>query len=87
MTAWTRQGEIMGIVVEMKGGSRMIVDCEDGKERMCRIPGKIRRKVWIKEGDYVLIIPWSVQGDEKADIEYRYTAMQAEQLRRKGIIK
>jgi len=82
-----RPGEIMGIVTDMKGGSRMLVQCEDGKERMARIPGKIRRQVWIRNGDYVLVTPWPVEGDEKADIAYRYTAVQAEQLRRKGIIK
>ena len=82
-----RPGEIMGVVMEMKGGSRMMVQCEDGKERMARIPGKIRRQVWIRAGDYVLVLPWSVEGDEKADIAYRYTSLQAEQLRRKGILK
>ncbi len=82
-----RPGEIMGIVTDMKGGSRMTVQCEDGKERMARIPGKIRRQVWVRPGDYVLVVPWSVEGDEKADIAYRYTAVQSEQLKRKGIIK
>ncbi len=82
-----RPGEIMGIVTEMKGGSRMIVQCEDGKERLCRIPGSIRRRVWVRVGDYVLITPWPVEGDTRGDIAYRYTALQAEHLKRKGVIK
>lgn len=81
-----RKGEILGKVIELKGGSRMTVACLDGKERMCRIPGKIRRGVWIKENDVVLILPWSVEGDEKADIAYRYTRVQVESLQRRGII-
>jgi len=81
-----RRGEILGKVTALLGGSRMRVTCVDGKERMCRIPGKIRRRVWVKEGDVVLIVPWSVEGDEKADIAYRYTRVQAESLQRKGII-
>jgi translation initiation factor 1A len=81
-----RKGEILGKVLELKGGSRMLVACLDGKERMARIPGKIRRGVWIKENDVVLVVPWSVEGDEKADIAYRYTRVQVEALQRRGVI-
>ena len=81
-----RPGEILGIVLSMHGGARMLVQCQDGKERMCRVPGKIKRAIWVREGDYVLIVPWSVEGDEKGDISYRYTRVQAEQLRRRGLI-
>jgi translation initiation factor 1A len=82
-----RKGEIFGIVKEMYGGSRMRVECADGKERLCRIPGKIKNRVWVKPNDVVLIIPWSVEGESKADIAYRYTRTQVEQLERKGILK
>ena len=81
-----RPGEIFGIVKEMKGGARMMVECMDQKERLVRVPGKIKRNVWVKEGDLVLIKPWSVEGDEKADIAYRYTALQAQQLRNRGVL-
>ncbi|MFH0971740.1 MAG: translation initiation factor eIF-1A [Candidatus Micrarchaeota archaeon] len=82
-----RKGEIVGIVKEMYGGSRMRVECADGKERLCRIPGKIKMRVWIKPNDVVLVMPWSVEGDSKADIAYRYTRVQAETLSRKGVLK
>lgn len=81
------EGELVCVVSEQMGGSRLTVQCEDGKERMCRIPGRIRRKLWIKNGDYVCVTPWSIEPDEKCDLEYRYTAVQAEQLKQKGIIK
>ncbi len=82
-----RKGEIFGVVMAMQGGARMIVQCEDGKERLCRVPGAIKRQVWVREGDVVLIMPWSVEGDEKADIAYRYTRLQVEKLRQRGIFK
>ncbi|MFQ5406621.1 MAG: translation initiation factor eIF-1A [Candidatus Micrarchaeia archaeon] len=82
-----RENEIFGIVTELLGGSRMRVQCKDGHERLARIPGKIRRKLWIKVSDLVLVTPWSVESNEKADIAYRYTKPQVEQLRRRGIIK
>lgn len=81
-----RPGEILGKVIELKGGSRMTVNCLDGKERMARIPGKIRRRVWVKEGDVVIIKPWSVEGDQKCDIAYRYTRVQVDALQRRGVI-
>ncbi len=80
-------GEVLGIVTELHGGSRMKAQCQDGKERMVRIPGKIRKKLWIKVGDYLLVKPWSVESDAKGDIEYRYTFNQVDILRRKGFIK
>ncbi|AGB05096.1 eukaryotic/archaeal initiation factor 1A [Aciduliprofundum sp. MAR08-339] len=77
------KGEMFGIVDKILGGSRMIVMCADGKSRMARIPGKIKRRMWIKEGDLVVIRPWDFQ-DEKADVIYRYTRTQASYLSRNG---
>ncbi len=82
-----RPGEILATVVEQLGGSRMIAQCADGKERLCRIPGRVRKKLWIKNGDWILITPWSIEPDTKCDLEYRYTNVQVEQLKLKGIIK
>ena len=80
-------GEVLGKVLELHGGSRMTIACDDGKTRMCRIPGKVRRKIMINPGDICAVKPWSVESDEKGDIEYRYTRVQAEQLRQKGLLK
>jgi len=81
------EGEMFAVVIQQMGGSRMTVQCEDGKQRLARIPGRVRRKLWIKEGDYLVIKPWEVQGDEKCDLEYRYTFVQVEALRRKNLLK
>ncbi len=82
-----RPGEIIGIVTEMVGGARMRVQCSDGKERLCRVPGKIRRRIWVRTGDYVIVNPWSVEGDEKADIAFRYTKVQSDALKARGLLK
>ncbi len=78
--------EVLAIVEKMLGGRRVIVQCEDGVERMARIPGRLKRKQWINVGDVVIIVPWEFQ-DEKADLIHRYTRPQAEWLRRKGYLK
>ena len=82
-----RGREILGIVESMLGSNKLRVRCQDNKIRICRIPGALRRRIWMKEGDAVLIEPWEIQCDEKADIVLMYTHTQASWLRRKGILK
>jgi translation initiation factor 1A len=77
--------EVFGVVTEHNGGNHVRVQCKDGVNRMGRIPGRMKYRVWIEEGDVVLIEPWDWQ-DEKGDIEWRYTSSDAEQLRREGHI-
>jgi len=74
-------------VIGNVGGGRLTVQCKDGKERMCRIPGKIRRFIWVRDGDIVIVKPWTIGGESKADVVWRYNKMQAEWLRAKGHIK
>ena len=82
-----REGEILGVVIGTLGGGRLQVACKDGKERMCRIPGKIRRNIWVRDNDIVIIIPWEIGGDKKGDVVWRYNKYQAEFLRNKCYIK
>ncbi|MBI5227699.1 translation initiation factor eIF-1A [Candidatus Micrarchaeota archaeon] len=81
-----KEGEVMGIVMGLMGGSRMKVACKDGKERMCRIPGKLRNKIWVKDGDVVIVKPWEIQGEIKGDIIWRYFPLQAKILKEEGHI-
>lgn len=70
----------------MLGGDKVRVDCKDGKERICRIPGKLRKRVWIKREDVVAIKPWKVQTEERGDIVWRYTKNQVGLLKKKGYL-
>ena len=67
-----RGNEVFGILDRRLGGSRCEVRCLDGKTRICRIPGRLRRKLWVREGDIVLVEPWEYGGDSKGDIIYKY---------------
>ncbi|HLC52198.1 MAG TPA: translation initiation factor eIF-1A [Candidatus Nanoarchaeia archaeon] len=83
-----RGKELLGIVKQRLGGSRMRVLCLDGKERICRIPGRLRRALWVRENDVVLVEPWELGGDEKADVIYKYKGKaEIEFLKRKGYLK
>ena len=79
------ENELFALVTKHNGGNHVELRCQDGKERMGRIPGRMKYRTWIEEGDVVLIEPWDWQ-DEKANIEWRYTSEDADQLRREGHI-
>jgi translation initiation factor 1A len=80
------QNDVLGVVVKLLGFDRILVRCQDGKERLCRIRGKMKRRVWIREGDVVLVSPWDFQTDKRGDVLWRYTRAQAEALRKKGYL-
>ncbi|KXB05685.1 translation initiation factor 1A [candidate division MSBL1 archaeon SCGC-AAA382A13] len=79
--------EVFGVVESSMGSGHMKVRCKDGNMRTCRIPGRLHKRVWIREGDVVIIEPWQVQSDEKGDIVYRYTQTQVGWLKKAGIWK
>lgn len=81
-----RGREVIGILEQRLGGSRTKVRCLDGKSRVCRIPGRLKRKLWVREGDFVLVEPWEYD-DEKGDIIFKYKNTHIEWLKRKGYIK
>lgn len=78
--------DVLGVAVKLLGFDRVLVRCQDGHERLCRIRGKMKRRVWIREGDVVLVSPWDFQSDKKGDLIWRYTKAQADILRKKGLL-
>lgn len=79
------KNELFAIAERLMGGSRIHVICEDGKARLARIPGKMKRRQRVRAGDLLIIKPWEIQ-DEKADIVYRYRRTQASSLSRRGLL-
>jgi translation initiation factor 1A len=79
------KGEMFAIAEQLMGGSRLKIICEDGKSRMARIPGKMKKRRWIRTGDLLIIKPWEFQ-DEKADVVRRYTKTESSNLSRRGVI-
>lgn len=78
--------DVLGVATKLLGFDRLMVKCQDGHERLCRIRGKMKRRVWIRVGDVVVVSPWDFQSDKRGDIFWRYTRAQAETLRRKGYL-
>lgn len=82
-----RKGEVIGVVEAMLGANKLRVRCQDSRLRICRIPGRMRKRIWMKEGDVVLVMPWEIQGDRSGDIIWKYTGTEAGWLRRKNILR
>ncbi len=78
--------EVLGVVESLLGANKIRVRCMDGVVRLARIPGKIKKRIWIMEGDVIIVVPWSFQ-NEKADIVWKYSGPQVNWLERKGFLK
>ncbi len=76
--------ELFAVVEQRLGYNKMYVRCQDGKIRIGRVPGRYSRRLWIREGDLVIIQLWQIERDKKCDIVYRYTAAQREALVAQG---
>lgn len=81
-----RGKQVLGIVEQRLGGSRMRVRCLDGNTRVCRIPGRLKRRLWIREGDTILVEPWEISGDERGDVIFKYRYNQVKVLDKKGLL-
>jgi translation initiation factor 1A len=77
--------EQFGLAELMMGANHIRVRCMDGVVRMGRIKGTMKKRIWIREGDTLIVAPWSFQ-DAKCDIMYRYLKPQTEWLRRNRYI-
>tara|TARA_R110002003_G_scaffold9_14_gene476 strand:+ start:18096 stop:18335 length:240 start_codon:yes stop_codon:yes gene_type:complete len=56
----------------MLGNGRLEAQCFDGARRLAHIRGKLRKKVWINQGDIILLSLRDYQ-DEKGDVIMKYS--------------
>jgi len=78
-----RGREVIGILDQRLGGNKMMVACVDGKSRNSRVPGRLKRALWLRPGDVVIVEPWELD-DTKADVLFKYRPNQIEWLRKNG---
>lgn len=79
--------EVLGAVQNPLGYERFMIRCFDGFTRLCRVRGKMKRRVWIRMDDIVIVSPWPFQTEKRGDIVYRYRRNQADWLRRHGYLE
>jgi initiation factor 1A len=80
-----KEGQDYAQVKRALGNLRVEALCSDGKTRLCIVPGHMKKKQWVNQGDIVLINLRDYQ-DDKADISLRYTPPEVRQLKRLGLL-
>ena len=81
-----KEGQVIGIIEQRYGGNKMKVNCLDGKERNGRVPGRLRRRLWLRPNDVIMVEPWELD-DTKADILLKYNPAQVKWLRKNGYLE
>ncbi|SPO00064.1 probable eukaryotic translation initiation factor 1A [Cephalotrichum gorgonifer] len=76
-------GQEYAQVIKMLGNGRLEAQCMDGVRRLGNIRGKLRKKVWINQGDIILLSLRDYQ-DNKGDVILKYTADEARSLKAYG---
>ena len=76
-------GQEYAQVLRMLGNGRLEAFCFDGVKRLCHIRGKLRKKVWVNQGDIILVGLRDYQAS-KADVILRYNAEEARNLKAYG---
>lgn len=66
-------------VIKTLGDGRFQLECKDGINRLGLVRGKMRKRVWVNEGDIVLVGLRDYE-DNKADIIHKYTQDEAKKL-------
>ncbi|GEM_PF-469790 len=81
------EGQVLCIVERVIGADHVLIRCLDNPDllRNARIPGKLRRRMWIREGDVVIAEIWDFQ-PTKADVVYRYQRDELKRLIVKGLL-
>ncbi len=80
------EGELLGRVIKLLGSDQVLVKCTDDITRRGRIRGKLKRRIWIRDNDIVIIAPWDFKATERGDIIWRFTLSQVDWLKDNGHI-
>jgi len=80
------KNEVIGIIEQRLGGNKMHVSCIDGEKRICRVPGRLKRKLWLRPDDVVIVEKWELDAT-KGDVVFKYRPNQIDWLKQKGYLK
>ncbi|MFC1682362.1 translation initiation factor eIF-1A [Nanoarchaeota archaeon] len=81
-----KQNQVIGIIEQRLGGNKVMVNCVDGKSRNSRVPGRLKRKLWLRPNDVVIVQPWELD-NTKADVLFKYRLNQIEWLKKNNYLE
>ncbi|MEM1577621.1 MAG: translation initiation factor eIF-1A [Candidatus Pacearchaeota archaeon] len=82
-----KENQVIGIVEKRLGGNKVQVECFDGYTRVCRIPGRFKRTLWIRPKDIVLVEKLEFEENEKGEVIFKYSPAEVEKLKKMGLFK
>jgi len=85
----SKVGQEYAIVIQRLGGNRLLVKSivdKNIKEVQAVIPGSFRKKVWMKDGDLILIQARSFN-ESQYDIIHKYNEREEKQLKKTGALE
>lgn len=77
------EGQEYAQIVKMLGNGRVEAACFDGVKRLAHIRGKLRKKVWMGQGDIILVSLRDFQ-DDLCDVVHKYNSDEARALKSQG---
>ncbi|CCE81961.1 Piso0_002646 [Millerozyma farinosa CBS 7064] len=80
---YKEEGQEYAQITKMLGNGRIEVSCFDGIKRMGHIRGKLRKKVWMGQGDIILVSLRDFQ-DDQCDVVHKYNSDEARTLKNVG---
>ena len=83
-----QDGEFLGQVIKILGAGNIQVKCTDGLIRVIRIPGKYRKRMWVRPRDIVAIYPdYGLREDERGELRAKYNINQVRWLIKNNYIE
>ncbi|MCX8184856.1 MAG: translation initiation factor eIF-1A [Sulfolobales archaeon] len=77
--------QVICVVSQLVGANYVKVVCTDEQSRVARIPGKLRKKIWISPLDVVLVELWAEVSD-RGDVVYKYSRDERKKLIEHGYL-
>ncbi len=81
-----KEREVVCYVEAILGGSRLRVVCSDKEQRIVRIPGRLKRRLRVREADFVIVEPWEYD-NRKGDLVWVYKRNQVDRMKKTGLLK
>lgn len=83
-----KDGELLGQVIKILGAGNIQVKCTDGNIRVIRIPGKYRKRMWVRPRDIVAIMPdYGLREEVRGELAAKYNINQVRWLIRNNYIE
>tara|TARA_B110000259_G_C13752027_1_gene296984 strand:- start:51 stop:488 length:438 start_codon:yes stop_codon:yes gene_type:complete len=75
--------QVYGKIISILGDSRFSILCDDGKTRLGITRGKMKKRIWIKMNDLVLVSFREFE-EGKVDIIHKYNEDETKKLKKMG---